>query len=167
VSAVAPEDLVIGKDAQARSRVVGRRDDEATLQHADGQRGGGWNAIVGEELVQPFGLACVVAQDDRAQWISNDALELLDVAIDRLGRPQWKYDLSLFRRALDDRAKSAELLEKRVGRLEKLVTVRYVFAAAAREIDVVLSLTPRATDFGVEMRAFRDDEECVGRPERR
>ena len=97
--------------------------------------------------------------------------ELLDVAIDRLGRPQRKHDVGFdfvgvarHRRSIAELRRSAASVHRR--RLEQLVARRRVLAAAAREVDVVLRVVPGPPELGLDVRAARDDDERVGRKER-
>ena len=121
-----------------------------------------------KQLVESLGLPFVVAQDDRRHPVAHETLELANVAVDCLRRSQRKRDVRLRFAGVDrrDRSEPANRLERDIRRIEEHVTAWRVFAAAARQVDVVLRIVPRPAKLRLDVRAARDDEQRVGRKQR-
>ena len=68
-----------------------RRHDESAIERADGERG----PIGAQQLLEPLQLPLVVAENDGGWWIRDDLPQPLQIAVDVLGRRQWKAPLEL------------------------------------------------------------------------
>src|SRR5690606_7168866 len=80
---LAPDDLVVGEHAQP-ALLVRRREQEAAVEYAHGERRVHAPATLGEELFQPLRLAGVVAQDDRRHTVAGQAAKAAHVTVDGL-----------------------------------------------------------------------------------
>ena len=159
---------MVGEHAQPALPVRRWKDVAATERTDDERRGRRFARILVEQLVEPLGLPFVVAEDDRRDLVAHDATQPLDVAVDRLGRPEREDEVRLLRCRVDEphRAERGERRARGLGRLEQLLACIGILAAPAGEIDVVRRFIPRPLKLRDEMRARGIDEERVGREQR-
>ncbi|HET6582774.1 MAG TPA: hypothetical protein VFG69_04990 [Nannocystaceae bacterium] len=165
---LATKDLVVGEDAQTAIAVARWQEEAATERADDERRRRGVARVFVEQFVEPLALPLVVAENDRWDVVAHDAPETLDVAVDGLRGAKGEHHLRLLGGRIDEphRAEFGERGAGALGRLEQLFARVDLFTAAARELDVVRGLLPRALQLGEEMGPRREDEERVGREER-
>ena len=144
-----------------------RRNDEAAAQHANGQRRQRLAPGGREQFLKAFGLAGVVAENHRRRAVGHDGAQTRHVAFDGLRRPQREEHTGVGDKGRHDGdgriAAQAALGD--LGWLQELIARGRVLAAAARQIEMVRRLVPRAPQLGLDMHPFGDDHERVGRPE--
>ncbi len=148
------------------------RNDEAAIEHADRECRGRWaGVVVAEQFIEALALAFIVAENDRRHAVAHETLELLVVAVHRLGIAKREDDVWLLfdRISKVDGGERPEFFQRRANvfrLLEQLVAVGNVITASAGELDVMLRVIPRALEFRFDMRISWDDEQRVRRKER-
>ena len=149
-AARAAEDLVVGEHPK-------RRQHEAAVERSDGQR----RRVGAEQLLQPFELALVVAQDHRRRAGQDEPPQPLDVAVHGLRRGEREAH-RLARCVEGDAREGLQRAAPLLGRDQDLRPRGRRFAQPPGDLEVMLRLGPRPIDFLLQRGLPRQDEQRIG-----